>query len=260
MNVAGGRSHAVILRPIREFSAILRSKQNFVGTEVDETLDRVIYHVLLAGRKVGPYDRRTIVGMRIKKTLTSDHLLIGGDGAEMTVGELLGQRPAKPFSADRSGTFSLVHATFVASLVELEGRGVPIPRFKGEIEARVQADVLRLAGRFRHGLGWKEDRIKIPLKDIAHARINGSQVDLWLRPAQPGEGMQRMSLELFTHESAGELVDWFHDATPWPVAAAAAVTPKRDDKVLWLAGAGLAGAVTVIMVLVVAAALQGRAH
>jgi hypothetical protein len=29
---------------------------------------------------------------------------------------------------------------------------------------------------------------------------------------------------------------------------------------LWLAGAGLAGAVTVIMVLVVAAALQGRAH
>jgi len=35
-------------------------------------VDQTIYHVLLEGRKVGPYDRRTIVGMRIKKTLTSD--------------------------------------------------------------------------------------------------------------------------------------------------------------------------------------------
>ena len=30
---------------------------------------------MLEGRQVGPYDRRTIVGMRIKNTLTSDHLL-----------------------------------------------------------------------------------------------------------------------------------------------------------------------------------------
>lgn len=33
---------------------------------VDEPIS--IYHVLLEGRTVGPYDRRTIVGMRIKKT------------------------------------------------------------------------------------------------------------------------------------------------------------------------------------------------
>ena len=230
------------------------------GLQVTQTVSQPIYHVALGDRKVGPYDRRTIVGMRIKQTLTSDHVLIGADGAQLTVGELIGQRPAKPFNADRSGSFSLVHATFTASVLEIVGVGAPIPRFKGEIEARVQADVLRLAGRFRHGLGWKEGRVKIPLKDVVHARISGSKVDLWLRPAQHGVQLQRLSLELFTHEAAGELVDWFHDATPWPESEAAAAAPKRGDKVLWLVGAGLAGAVTVIMVLVAVAALQGRAH
>jgi len=224
-------------------------------------VDQTIYHVLLEGRKVGPYDRRTIVGMRIKKTLTSDHVLIGTDGTQLTVGELIGQRPAKPFNADRSGSFSLVHATFTASVMEVEGHGISIPRFKGEVEARVQADVLRIAGRFRQGLGWKEDRVKIPLKDVVHARITGSQVELGLRPAQPGARMQRMVLELFTHEAAGELADWFHDATPWPQSGDAAARPRRaDDRVLWVAGAGLAGALAVLVVLIAVAAIQGRTY
>ena len=227
---------------------------------MDQTVDQAIYHVLLPGRKVGPYDRRTIVGMRIKNTLTSDHMLIGANGAQLTVGELIGHQLPKPFNADRSGSFSLVHATFAASLLAIEGRGVPIPRFKGEIEARVQADVLRIAGRFRHGLRRKEGRIKIPLEDVVHARINVSQVDLWLRPAQPGAGMQRLSLELFTHEAAGELVDWFRHATPWPTSAATAATTRRNEKMLWSTGAALAGAVTVIVVLIAVAVLQGRVY
>jgi hypothetical protein len=227
---------------------------------VDQTVDQALYHVLLGGRKVGPYDRRTIVGMRIKTTLTSDHVLIGANGTQTTVGELIGHRPAKPFNGERSGSFSLVHATFAASVLELQGKGVPIPRFKGEIEARVQADVLRLAGRYRSGLGWKEDRVKIPLKNVVHARLSSSRVDLWLRPTGPGAIMQRLSLEMFTHEAAGELVDWFHDATPWPAAAEAAASSPQDDKMLWLAGAGLAGAVTVILVLIAVAVLLGRVH
>jgi hypothetical protein len=223
-------------------------------------VDETIYHVLLEGRKVGPYDRRTVVGMRIKKTLTSDHVLIGGDGSQLTVGELIGQRSAKPFSADRSGSFSLVHATFTASVLDTGGRGIPIPRFKGEVEARVQADVLRISGRFRRGLGWKEGRVKIPLKDVMHARVKGSQVDLWLRAAQPGRPMQRMALELFTPEAAGELVEWFHAATPWPGASAPGALPGRSgDKVLWAAGAGLGVAVAVIVVLVVLAVARGGA-
>lgn len=224
-------------------------------------MDQTIYHVLLEGRKVGPYDRRTIVGMRIKKTLTSEHVLIGTDGAQLTVAELIGQKASKPsFNPDRSGSFSLVHATFAAGLVGLEGKGIDIPRFKGEVEARVQADVLRIAGRFRHGLGWKEDRVKLPLKDVVHARIKGSQVDFWLRAAKPGGRMQRVSLEMFTHEAAGELVDWFHDATPWPESGAVAAAPKADKRMLLMTGVGLGVVVVVLVVLILVALLQRRVY
>lgn len=188
-------------------------------------MDDAVYHVVLDGQRVGPYDRRTIVGMRIKKTLTSDHVVITTDGVQLTVGDLIKNRDGQPpFQAERSGTYSLVQATYTATLLGVEGRGFDIPDFKGEMEARVQNDVLRVAGRFRQGMGWKEDRVKLPLAAIRHARVRGSTVDLWLR--REGEGsFQRATLELFTPESAGEFVDWLPNATPWPGEGAAAGAP-----------------------------------
>jgi hypothetical protein len=88
--------------------------------------------------------------------------------------------------------------------------------------------VLRIAGRFRRRLRWHEDRVKIPLKDVVHARVNGSQVNLWLRNAQEAR-LQRISLELFTHETAGELVDWLPVATPFPEMAASDQGPTPQD-------------------------------
>jgi hypothetical protein len=236
------------------FSVILAGKESW-GTEVDQPL----FHVLLEGRKVGPYDRRTIVGMRIKKTLTSDHVLIGVDGTQLTVADLIGRPAPKPFNAERSGSFSIVHATFPASLLEVEGKGVDIPAFKGEIEARVQADVLRLAGRFRHGLGWKEDRIKLTLKDVVHARVKGTQVELWLRGADNKGPLQRVCLELFTPEAAGDLVEWFTSATPYPESAAAAPAAKASDRrSMWMAAAGISAVAIVLVVLVLVAVLHRR--
>ena len=219
-------------------------------------MDQTVYHLLLEGRSVGPYDRRTIVGMRIRNTLTSDHVLIGTDGGRLTVADLIGKRPPTPFSPERSGSFSVVQATFSASLLEVQNGDVDIPRFKGEVEARVQGDVLRIAGRFRKGFGWKEDRVKIVLRDIAHARVNGSQVDLWLRSG-PGARLQRLALELFTPEAAGDLVDWLPVATPPPATVTAAAAPSSDGKMLWVAAAGLA-AVLVLGLLVLVALLHPR--
>ena len=191
-------------------------------------MDQTIYHVLLEGRTVGPYDRRTIVGMRIKKALTSDHVLIGTDGGQLTVADLIHQPRPTPFNPGRSGSFSVVQATYAASLLRVEGRGMDIPRFKGEIEARVQSNVLRLAGRFRHGLGSKEGRVKIPLKDVVHARISGSQVELWLR-CDAVKKLQRIALELFTPESAAELVEWLPTATAFPEPAPSAPAVATPD-------------------------------
>jgi hypothetical protein len=225
-------------------------------------LDEVIYHVLLEGRKVGPYDRRTIVGMRIKKTLTSDHVLIATDGTQLTVGDLIGHPPVKSFQPERSGSFSLVQATYTAALLDIRGDAFDIPRFKGEVETRVQGDVLRMAGRFRKGLGWKEDRVKLMLKDVVHARVRTSQVDLWLRnPDAPNAPLQRVTLELFSHESAGELVDWLPAATALPESAPGALTPaaRSDRKMLWVLAAGVTTAV-VLGVVLMSVLLRTRVH
>jgi hypothetical protein len=219
-------------------------------------VDETVYHVLLEGRTVGPYDRRTIVGMRIKKTLTSDHVLISSEGAQLTVADLIGQRPSQPFNPERSGGFSIVQATFSASLLEVDGPGMAIPKFKDEIQVRVQGNVLRLAGRFRKGLGWKEDRVKIVLDDVTHARVRGSQVELWLRNA-PESRLQRVALELFTPETAGEFADWLPAATPLPEPAAAAPAvssapyPLESHAGLWVAVLGLSLVMTMMLVVLV---------
>jgi hypothetical protein len=179
-------------------------------------VEQPVFFVVLEGRTVGPYDRRTIVGMRIKKTLTSEHILIDSSGMQLTVADLIGRNArSNDFSPNRTGGFSIVQATYPANLVGVRGKGWDIPKFQDECEARVQGEVLRIAGRFRKGLRWKEGRIKLPLHDVVHARVLGSQVDLWLRTDNGGP-LQCVSLELFTHDTAGELVEWLPDATPWP--------------------------------------------
>lgn len=175
------------------------------------------YQVLLEGRAIGPFDRRTIVGMRIRKTLTSDHVLVAADGARLTVADLVRKRPRDPdFQPNRSGSYSVVQATYSASVMEVQGRkGFDLPPFRGEVEARVQSEVLRIAGTLRRGWRWKEDLIKLPLVAVRHARVRGSLVDLWLRAPQVKD-FQRITLELFTPQAAGEFVEWFPAATPWP--------------------------------------------
>jgi hypothetical protein len=214
--------------------------------------DEPVYQLLLDGRAVGPYDRRTIVGMRIKKALTSEDVLLAGDGSRLTVADLLRQRPQDGFQPNRTTSYSLVQATYSASLEGVQGRGHDIPKFRGEVEARIQTDVLRMAGRFRKGLVWKDDRIKLPLKEIVHARVRNSVVDLWLRTAARRD-LQRLTLELFTPEAAGEFVEWLPAATPWPQADSqpAALGPQgAGSPWLWVALIGTAVTIGVVLVAV----------
>lgn len=215
------------------------------------------FHVLLEGRKVGPYNRRTIVGMRIKKALTSEHVLVGNDGDELTVADLIEHRPPDAFSASRSGVYSLVRATFSAALVDVERGPVEVPPFKGEIEARVQLDALRLAGRFRKGLAWTEGRVKIPLRDIVHARVRGSLVDLWLRSGASKQ-LQKVVLELFTHQGATDLVEWLPNATAWPepTVAAPAAQQASSGYGLWVA----IGTVAIVLFTVLLVLLWPRVY
>lgn len=216
-------------------------------------MEEQVYHVRLDGRTLGPYDRRTIVGMRIKNALSSEHVLIGADGQEVTVGDLI--RMPREFNPARSGSFSVVQATFTASLVDAQ-KGWPIPAFKGEMQARVQRDVLRLAGRFRRGFRWKEDRVKVPLDAVAHVRTRGSLVDLWLR-TDDKERLQRVTLELFSPESSLEFVEWFPGASAYPGTDVPA-RPSHGAMPLGLIAATVGVIVTVCLVLTVL--MFGRVH
>ncbi len=202
-----------------------------------------VYHVLLEGRSMGPFDRRTIVGMCIKKALGSDTELLDSHGAQLTVADLLAERgPHNSFSGTRSGSFSVsvVQATFTAAVLRVRGTAFAIPAFRGEVEARVQSGMLRIAGRFRRGLRWKEDRVKLPLKSFQHARIAGSRVDLWLsrEGSRAGGAQQELSLELFNPEAAAALVGWMPVATP-PPAALAGHARAGSGHLVWLAVIGV---------------------
>jgi hypothetical protein len=218
-----------------------------------------VYHVLLQGRSMGPYDRRTIVGMCIKKALNSDTELLDSHGAQLTVGDLLAERsPQSTFNGTRSGafSFSVVQATFTAALLQVKGKGFAIPAFSGEVEARVQAGMLRVAGRYRRGLRWRDDRVKIPLKAFVHARIVGSRVDLWLRPeGLPAFGqLQQVSMELFSSEAAGALVEWMPVATPPPTPVAPHSVQSGDGRYLvWIA---VIGVITVVALVALVLAVR----
>jgi hypothetical protein len=214
-------------------------------------VDQPTYRVLLEGRMVGPYDRKTILGMRIKQTLSSDDLLVSSEGARMTVRELVRQEQPARFQPGRTGGFSKVQATYAASLIDSEGTGPKMPPFKGELELRVQGDVLRLAGRYRRLLRWQEDRCKIALDEVTNTQVEGSRVDLWLR-ASPSAQRPRIALDLLTPEAAAELVEWLPLAHPMPAPAPrlqpVAAAPASNAQVLGIAVTGVALVLGVMLI------------
>lgn len=225
-------------------------------------MENPLYHVLLGGRRVGPYDRRTIVGMRVKKALKSNNVLLAADGSQTTVGQLVRQDEgaSPPFAASSGlgsstvgGSYSVIQGMHAATLVEVEGKGVEIPPFRGEVEVRVQTKVLRLAGRFRSGTSWREDRVKFPLQDIAHARLRGTVVEVWVRHGA-APGLQRIALDLLTPEAAGELAEGLSHAAPWPGSEPLAARPAARavlHPALWGALAAMAIVVGCALVWVV---------
>lgn len=183
-------------------------------------MNPLAYHVLLEGRRMGPYDRRTIVGLRIKNTLTSEHRLEASDGSRLSVAELVGrQTAAAQFNPMLSGSYSAAKATCSAWLIDRERGPAGIPAFRGEVEVRVHADVLRIAGRHRHGFALQDVRVKLPLNDIAFFRTEGSRLDLWLRSGDPQANpvvLQRLALDLFSDDAVRDLMQWIPGAQRWP--------------------------------------------
>lgn len=216
-----------------------------------------VYHVLLDGGQVGPYDRRTIVGMRIRKALRSRDVVVAADGRRLTVRELVHKPAEIGVRPEHNGSYSVVQAIHAATLVEVDGPGCcVVPPFRGDLEVRVQTRVLRIEGRHREGRAWKQDRLKIPLEQVVHAGVRGRLVDLGL-VGETGAFPQRLTLDLRTPAAAADLVAAMPNATDWP----AGLVVQPSQRWAWAANPmALAGAaavtvlVTVVVIVVWAAA------
>ncbi|MET0310973.1 MAG: rhomboid family intramembrane serine protease [Burkholderiaceae bacterium] len=194
-----------------------------------------VFHVVLEGRTVGPYDRRTIVGMRIKKALTNDHVLIGDNGDQLTVGELIARRsrPSSGFAMSRNPHSTHLLPSYPVRFLK-GGFG-----FRGEGEARLQPDILRIEGD-RRSLGFlrKRARVKVPLNCIREAAVEGATVSFLLAPEAPfGAAVlrSRVALALDSPDSARELFSFLPEAAagaphvtsaPAPAATLAAAPPQ----------------------------------
>ncbi|RYY84111.1 MAG: hypothetical protein EOO24_38095 [Comamonadaceae bacterium] len=213
-----------------------------------------VYHVLLQGQRVGPYDRRTIVGMCIRKALGSDDVVVGADGHELTVRDLVRKpRADGDFQPNRSGSYSVVQGIYAAALDGVQGDACcAIPPYAGEMEVRVQTKVLRIEGRWREGLGWKQDRVKIPLEQVVHAAVRGDLVDLGLR-ARPGAAVQRLTLNLLSPEAAHEFAGLLPHVSAWPFdpVPKARAKPASVPGTLMVWG-GAAGITVLVLIVVVA--------
>jgi hypothetical protein len=129
------------------------------------------YRLLLQDRQIGPFDRRAIVGMRIKKIVASNVAVLRSDGLIMNVSQLMADRlemadPVTGHLPSMPGPVSEIWPTF---LVNFGGGLRPgAMGFVGAGELRYQGDSLRLSGQRKTGIwGKKQDRVKLALVDIA---------------------------------------------------------------------------------------------
>ncbi len=133
------------------------------------------YHLLLGNKPLGPYDRRTIVGMRIKKLVDNEMPLRRSDGHEMSVAQLLADRfeMADTQSLKRQAVAPPASGIWPTFLIDCGGSFIKPGAlgFIGKGELRFQGDHLRITAHRKSGfMRTSSERIKLPLVGIASAQ------------------------------------------------------------------------------------------
>jgi hypothetical protein len=152
------------------------------------------YQLLVGEHRLGPYDRRTIVGMRIKNLIDSNLQVKRSDGHSMNVAQLLADRfeMADAESLHKQATSPPASGIWPAFLVNCGGSLLKPGAlgFIGKGELRFQGDHLRITANRKAGLvSTKTERLKLPLLSLASAKADAAQPSvlvLRLKPSFPG--------------------------------------------------------------------------
>jgi hypothetical protein len=174
------------------------------------------YRLLLENKQVGPFDRRTIVGMRINKLIPKETSVLRSDGLVMTAAQLLadrneqadpqtGQLASAPMTA-ASVMWPTFLVNFGGSLGGVLGSGAL--GFVGRGELRFQSDALRLSGQRKSGLfRISEDRVRIAIADIAAVDAQASTVRITLRANHPLVAKLKSPVVKLEMDSPGSVVE-----------------------------------------------------
>ncbi len=174
------------------------------------------YSLFVNGKSLGPYERRMIVGMRVKNIVTDDQLVYRDDGADMTVAELLedrneSQRAATAnaqelsrLGAPSSGMWPQFNVRYGGGPVKPGAWG-----FSGAGQISYHGDTLRFKGNRRNkNLGMSRQEESLSVSAIASSSSDGFFLEINLQPGLLfGQGQEgtALRLELATEHEASEL-------------------------------------------------------
>jgi hypothetical protein len=176
------------------------------------------YHLLIGDRQLGPYDRRTIIGMHIKKLIDHNLPVRRSDGHQMTVAQLQADRfemadahslHKQAVSPPASGIWPSFLMNCGGSLLKPGALG-----FIGRGELRFQGDFLRITANRKSGfVSVRLERTKLPLTALISATPHAKQpnvIVLQLKPTHHVEavvGNAPALIALDDAESVKELLD-----------------------------------------------------
>ncbi len=159
-----------------------------------------------------------IVGMRVKKIITSEQIVLRDDGVEMSVSQLLQSREEwapVPQAAKEAFTESYMGAPSTGMWPQFNvryGSGPMKPGawgFSGNGHISYHGDTLRFKGNRRNkNFGMSRQEESLPISGIASSRCDDCFLEMTLRPSMSMREHQNETLrvEFATAQEASELL------------------------------------------------------
>jgi hypothetical protein len=176
------------------------------------------YHLLVGDRQLGPYDRKTIVGMHIKKLVDGKLNLLRSDAHRMTVAQLQADRfemadaeslRKHAASPPASGIWPTFLINCGGSLMKPGAWG-----FIGRGELRFQGDYLRFTAHRKSGfVSTRQERVKLPLSAINKASSHEKHANFLVLQLKANHGVEGITghaaemIALDDPESVKELLE-----------------------------------------------------
>jgi hypothetical protein len=176
------------------------------------------YSLFVNGKSLGPYERRMIVGMRVKNIVTDDQLVYREDGLDMTVAQLLEDRQEATrarntgpdalnesrLGAPSSGMWPQFNVRFGGGPMKPGALG-----FNGLGQISYQGDRLKIRGNRRNSnLGMSKQEEHLAVRAISSSTVEDVFIELFLQPGlqftESIEGVP-VRLECATAQEASEM-------------------------------------------------------